>query len=75
MTIGSKNVEEDTSVKQGGDGGSESLADKKAETSGRVGGTDQPMKYIIHFTKVVKLYLSRPNHSLEWTQNHSPGQN
>ena len=54
-TIVSNEAEENSSVKKEGDGETESSADEEAETSGGVGGMDQPMKYIIHFAKAVKL--------------------
>ena len=37
----------------------EPLADKEVKASGGVGGTDQPMEYIIHFTKAFKLYQQK----------------
>ena len=59
MTIGSDEVEENSSVKQEGDGETVSSADKEVETSGRVGGMDQPVEYIIHFTKAAQLYQQK----------------
>ena len=55
-TIGNDEGEADSSAKQEGEGETEPLADEEVKASGRVGGTDQHMEYIIHFTKAVKLY-------------------
>ena len=43
----------------------EHLAYEEFKTTGRVGGTDQPMKYIIHFSKVVELYQQRNRSCLD----------
>ena len=34
----------------------EPLADEEVKASGRMGGTHQPMEYIMHFAKAVELY-------------------
>ena len=47
--------EEDSTVKQEGEGEAESLAEEDAETSSGVGGADQSVGYIIHFANMVKL--------------------
>ena len=41
---------------QEGEGEMEPSADEEVKASGAVGGTDQPIEYIVHFAKVVKLY-------------------
>ena len=51
MTVGNDEVEADSGVKQEGEGEMEPSADEEVKTSGRVGGTDQPMEYIIHFAR------------------------
>ena len=59
VTVGSNEVERNSGAKQEGNAETESSADKEAKTSGRVGGMDQPMEYIVHFTKAVELYQQR----------------
>ena len=49
MTIGNDEVEADSGAKQEGEGETEPSADKEVKVSGRAGGTDQPMEYIICF--------------------------
>ena len=58
-TVGSNEVEENSREKQEGDGVTESSADEDAKTSGREGGTNQPMEYIICFAKAVTLYQQK----------------
>ena len=58
-TIGKDEVEEDTSVKQEGEGEAEPSADGDYKVSGRAGGTDQSMEYIVCFAKAVQLYLKK----------------
>ena len=59
MTIGNDEVEADSGVKQEGEGEMEPLADEEGKASGRAGGTDQPMDYIVCFAKAVKLYQQK----------------
>ena len=56
VTIWNTEGEADSGAEQEGEGEMESLADKEVKVSGRVEGPDQPMEYIIHFAKAVKLY-------------------
>ena len=44
MTIGNDKVEEDSSVKQEGEGETEPLTNEDDEAAGRAGGTDQSME-------------------------------
>ena len=53
------NVKQDSSEMGEGEGKMEPSTDKEARALGRVGGTDQPMEYIISFAKVVKLYQQK----------------
>ena len=54
VTVGNDEVEEDPGVKQEGEGETEPSADEDVEASGRVGETDQCIKYITCFAKVVE---------------------
>ena len=56
VTVRNDEVEEDSSVKQGGEGEMEPSADEDVEVSGRLGEMDQSIKYIFCFPKVVELY-------------------
>ena len=58
-TISVNEVKEDASAKLERDRETGPLVDKETKASGRVEGTDQPMEYIVHFAKVVKLYLQK----------------
>ena len=59
VTIGSNEFEVDSSVEQEGDGEMEPSAGEEVKASGGMEGTDQPMEYIIHSAKVVKLYQQK----------------
>ena len=59
VTIGNDEGEADPSVKQEGEGETGHSVDEEVEVSGRVGGTDQPMGYIIYFTQAVELYQQK----------------
>ena len=74
VTIGNAKDEADPDVKEEGEGEIEPLVDKEVKVSGRADGTDQSMKCIIHFAKVVKLYQQKsrscfryrsPNHLVQ----------
>ena len=56
MTVGNAKGKADSGAKQEGEGETEPLADKEDQASSGAEGTDQPMEYIIHFAKAVKLY-------------------
>ena len=56
VTVGNEEVEADSGAKQEGEGETEPSADEKVEASGRAGGTDQPMEYIVPLAKAVQLY-------------------
>ena len=56
MTIRNDETKEHPGVKPEGEGEREPSADEDVKAWGRVGETDQSIKYIIHFAKVVGLY-------------------
>ena len=58
-TIENDEGEADSSAKQVGEGEMEPLADEEVKVSGRVGGTDQPMEYIVCLTKAFELYQQK----------------
>ena len=57
VTIGNNEAEEDSSAKQEGE--VEPSGDKQVEAPGGVGGTAQPMEYIVHYARAVKLYQQK----------------
>ena len=59
MTTGNAEGEADSGAKQKGEGEMEPSPDKEVKASGGVEGTYQPMEYIVHFVKVVKLYQQK----------------
>ena len=59
MTIGNDKGEADSGVKQEREGETKPLAGEEVEASGAVGGIEQPIEYIIHITKAVKLYQQK----------------
>ena len=59
VTIGNNMVEESSSAKQEGEGETEHSPDKEIEVSGRMGGTDEAIEYIIQFAKAVKWYQQK----------------
>ena len=56
-TIGSVEGETDSGAKQEGE--MESFTDNEVKASGGAEETNQPMEYIVHFTKVVELYQQK----------------
>ena len=73
MTIGNAKAKADSGMKQEGEGEMKPSANEEVKASGRVEGIDQPMEYIVHFAKAVKLYQQKnrscfgygsPNHLL-----------
>ena len=59
VTIESVKGKADSSTKQKEEGEMEPSADEEFKVLGRAEETDQPMEYIIHFTKAVDLYLQK----------------
>ena len=59
VTIGSNEVDKNSSAKREGDAETTTSAAEEAKTSAREGGIDQCMEYIIHFANAVKLYEQR----------------
>ena len=59
MTAGSVQGEADSAAKQEEEGEMEPSADEEVKASGKAEETDQPMEYIICFTKAVKLYQQK----------------
>ena len=55
-TVGNNEAEEDSGENQEGEGGAKSSVEEDIETSSRVGGADQSVGHIIHFTNVFNLY-------------------
>ena len=51
-----ESIEENSSVKPEGEEEAESSDGEDPETSSRIGGADQSVRYIIHFANVLKLY-------------------
>ena len=57
--VGSIGTEEDSSVKVEGEEEAESSGREDQEMLNEIGGTDQPISYIIHFTNTVELYQKK----------------
>ena len=59
VTIRNADSKADFGAKQEGEGEMEPLADEEVKASGGAEGTDQPMEYIVCFTKAVELYQQK----------------
>ena len=66
MTVGNAKGEADSGAKQEREGEIQPSADEEVKSSGRAEGIDQPMGYIIHFAKVVKLYQKKKRSYFGW---------
>ena len=59
VTVRNDEAEEDSSVKQEGEGEMESSADEDVQASSEVGEMDQSIKYSVCFDKVVELFQKK----------------
>ena len=64
MTVRKDEAEEDPGEKPEGEGETMLLADEDVEVLGRIGETDQSIKYIVHFTK--SQIVSKEKQELFW---------